>query len=454
MSLQNLKTHTLKLSLCLIISAFVVEFSVGIYSNSLALITDSVHAVLDSFVTAILLIAARWAAKPPDPQHTYGHGKIETMGGFIGGIVILLIAIFFIYESIERFQHPPQMLPGIFAIWAAVYTLGTDGVRITILGRALKKIEGSTTLKADLYHAFMDMGSTLVAIIGILLVAVVGFNQGDIIAALVLGSLLVILSARLIHRTALELTDAIPESMVSKVRNLVSNTEGVMNTESVQMRRSGHEIFADVTIALSGAASFDEAHKISSNVEKNITNSISNAKVTVHFEPSWKDAPLDSQINNIASSVKGVEGVHNVNSSSSQEGIFISLHVMVDRNMSLEEAHMVSDEIERQIRNVVTDINHITVHLEPHVSIPKSIPVEDLTIEEQITKTIREYPAVKKIGRVITFQLQDIFKIDIDCSFDGTLSIEEVHDMVSEIEHKIRNQIKNAIITIHPEPTR
>lgn len=451
MSVQNLKTHTLKISLGLIISAFVVELTVGIYANSLALITDSIHAVLDSFVTAILLVAARWAIKPPDLEHTYGHGKIETMGGFVGGIVILLIASFFIYESIDRFQNPPQVLPGIFAIWAAVYTLCTDGVRITILGRALKKVEGSTTLRADLYHAFMDMGSTLVAIIGILLVAV-GFNQGDIIAALVLGTLLVILSLKLIHKTALELTDAIPQGMVKKVESIVNNTEGVMDTESIQMRRSGHEIFADVTILLSGAASFDEAHKISSNVEKNITNSISNAKVTVHFEPTWKDVPLDSKVNSIASSVKGVEGVHNVNSSTSKEGIFISLHVLVDRNMSLEEAHKVSDDIEKQIRNVVSNINHITVHLEPYVSIPKTLPIEDLTIEEQITKTIKEYPSVKKIGRVITLQLQDIFKIDIDCSFDSNLSIERVHDITSEIEHKIRSQIKNAIVTIHPEP--
>lgn len=451
MSLQNLKTHTLKISLVLIISAFVVELTVGIYANSLALITDSIHAVLDSFVTAILLLAARWAIKPPDLEHTYGHGKIETMGGFVGGIVILFIAVFFIYESIERFQNPPQVLPGIFAVWAAAYTLCTDGVRITILGRALKKVEGSTTLRADLYHAFMDMGSTMVAIIGILLVTV-GFNQGDIIAALVLGLLLVILSLKLIHKTALELTDAIPQSMVKKVQSIVSNTEGVMNTESIQMRRSGHEIFADVIISLSGAASFDEAHKISSNVEKNIINSISNAKVTVHFEPTWKDIPLDSKVNSIASSVKGVEGVHNVNSSTSKEGIFISLHVLVDRNMSLEEAHKVSDDIEKQIRSAVSNINHITVHLEPYISIPKTLPIEDLTIEEQIAKTIKEYPSVKKIGRVITLQLQDIFKIDIDCSFEGNLSIEKVHDITSEIEHKIRSQIKNAIVTIHPEP--
>jgi len=452
MSLQNLKTNTLRISLAIIISAFVVEFTVGIFSNSLALVTDSVHAVLDAVVTAILLVASRWATKPPDREHTYGHGKIETMGSFTGGIIILLIALFFIYESIQRMQGPPPtVLPGVMAIGAAVYTLCSDVFRMGILRKTLKKTDGST-LRVDFYHAFMDMASTSVALVGILLVTL-GHYEGDFIAALILGAFLAALSIKLIHKTALELTDAIPASMVRQVEDITNKTNGVMSTESVQMRRSGSEIFAEVTISLSGAASFEEAHKISSDVEKNIKNSIANSNVTVHFEPTWKDVPLDSKISNIASRVKGVQGIHNVNSSSSAEGLFINLHAMVDRNMHLEEAHKISDEIESQIRNAITNINHITIHLEPYVSIPKSLPVEDLSIEEQITKIIKEYPTVKKIGRVITFQLQDIFKIDIDCSFERDLSIEKVHDIVSEIEYKIKNQIKNAVITIHPEPS-
>ena len=143
MSLQDVKTTALILSLALIGSAFAVEFFIGIFSNSLALVTDSIHAILDSIVTAILLVAARWATKPPDREHTYGHGKIETMGSFIGGIIILIIACFFIYESISRFYEPrPAVLPGMLAIGAAVYTLCTDTARIGILRRALKKAEG------------------------------------------------------------------------------------------------------------------------------------------------------------------------------------------------------------------------------------------------------------------------------------------------------------------------
>jgi len=436
----------------MILSAFVVELFTGIFSNSLALITDSAHAVLDSIVTAILLVAARWATKPPDREHTYGHGKIETMGSFAGGIIILIIACFFIFESISRFYEPrPAILPGIFAVGAAVYTLFSDVVRVAILRRALRKSDGSL-LRVDFYHAFMDMSATSVALVGIALV-IWGFYQADYIAALILGVFLAALSFKVIHKAGMELTDAIPESMLRKVHDIVDSTEGVMKTESLQMRRAGSDIFAEVTISLSGTSSFEQAHKISANVEKNIKDSIANSNVTVHFEPIWKDTPLDYVINNSASSVKGVAGIHNINYSTTDEGIFISLHVMVERNMSLEDAHKVSDEIEEKIKKSVDNVNHITIHLEPYVSIPKSIPVEDLTIEEQVANIIKEYPSVKKIGRVITFQLQDIYKVDIDCSFAGNLTIEQVHDITSEIENKIKAQIKNAIVTIHPEPS-
>ena len=128
------RTKVLQISLLAIFSAFLVELIFGLISNSLALITDSIHALLDSVVTLVLLLAARWAIKPPDAEHTYGHGKIESLGGLIGGIVIFLIACFFIYESINRLQSPPpSILPGLFAIIGGLYTIGIDFFRIILL---------------------------------------------------------------------------------------------------------------------------------------------------------------------------------------------------------------------------------------------------------------------------------------------------------------------------------
>ena len=101
------RTKVLQISLLAIFSAFLVEFVFGLISNSLALITDSVHALLDSVVTIVLLLAARMAIKPPDAEHTYGHGKIESLGGLIGGIAIFLIACFFIYEIDNQTAKSP-----------------------------------------------------------------------------------------------------------------------------------------------------------------------------------------------------------------------------------------------------------------------------------------------------------------------------------------------------------
>ena len=90
--------------------------------------------------------------------------------------------------------------------------------------------------------------------------------------------------------------------------------------------------------------------------------------------------------------------------------------------------------------------------MEPYVTVPNNLKVEGKKTEERIKNILNEYEEIKKIGRIITLNFKDMLKIDIDISFDKTLSIEKVHDLTSQIERKIRSSFKNSIITIHPEP--
>ncbi len=377
------RARVLQISLLAIFSAFLVELIFGLVSNSLALITDSIHALLDSVVTVILLLAARMAIKPPDEEHTYGHGKIESLGGLIGGIAIFLSAIFFIFESIHRLQSPPpSILPGVFAIIGGLYTIGIDIFRIIFLRRSIKKI-GGTTLKADFYHAFMDLGSTLVAILGIVLVTY-GFYSGDFIAALILGGLLVVLSLKLIYKTAQDLTDIISPELVKKVREIITSSEGVIDAGAILMRRSGDTIFADITISLRGDTSFDKAHEISSRVEKNIKNEISNSAITIHFEPTWKNVPLDGKIYDIAKNIDGVKGVHNITTHKSKGKTYSNLHVMVEKEIDLYSAHKISEIVEEKIQENIPEIKHVTIHLEPFLKVPENFNVEDKITHENI----------------------------------------------------------------------
>ena len=401
-------------------------------------------------MTIVLLLATRMAIKPPDAEHTYGHGKVESLGGLIGGITILLIAGFFIYESIERIQSPPPVLPGLIALTAGFYTIGVDVFRIILLRKSIKKL-GGTTLKADYYHAFMDFGSTMIVIIGIVLVSY-GFYFGDFVAALILGVFLAILSLKLIYTAGMDLTDIISPELVKQARQVVTNTKGVIELGPILMRRSGDTVFADITISLRADVSFDKAHEISNNVETNIKNKISNAATTIHFEPNWKGVSRKSKVNDIVSSIDGVKEVHNISSYSSEGKVYLSLHVMVDQKINLDSAHKISEIIEEKIQREISETEHVTIHLEPFVIIPKNLKVESKKTGEQINKLLNEYEEIKKIGRVVTLNFKDVLKIDIDISFEKNLSIEEVHDLTSQIEQKIRSEFKNSIITIHPEP--
>jgi cation diffusion facilitator family transporter len=475
------------MSLVAIVSVFVFEFTAGLFTNSLALITDSTHAMLDAVVTAILLIAVRLALKPKDVDHTYGHGKIETIGGFIGGIALFVVAVFFIYEASIRLASfsfsstttdsasaaVVVVTPGIIGFAAVAYTLAVDGFRIAILGRAMKKAAakmttttGSTTLKADFYHAFTDLASTAVALVGLWLVTT-GFGQGDAIAAIVLGSFLSYLSVRFAYQNAMELTDVISPRLVRRVQQAANETEGVLRSDDIKMRRVGNEIFAEATIALPAEISFERAHDISAKVENNIAKSLSDSglqvkprNITVHFEPVLRvDMPPEVVIESAASQVSGVRGLHNVIISkiANSHSMNVSLHIQVDRSATLAEAHSIANAVEDFIKKHLPAVENITVHLEPimPVAVGGMEPVSDSKMYDFIRKaTLDSARGVKKVNRIGIYRTAENFlEIDVNCSFNSEMSIEQIHERVSEIEKEIRRKYPGSIVTIHAEPS-
>ena len=476
---EAMKRSALRMSLIAIVSVFVFEFTAGLFTNSLALITDSTHALLDAVVTAILIIAIRLARKPKDVDHTYGHGKIETIGGFIGGIALFVVAVFFIYEAIIRLASSSTgsasilVTPGTIGFTAVAYTLAVDGFRISVLGRAMKKtaaaqqMTGSTTLKADFYHAFADLASTTVAFVGLWLVTT-GFGQGDSIAAIILGSFLSYLSVRFAYQNAMELTDVISPRLVGTARQAANETEGVLRSDDIKMRRVGSEIFVETTIALPAEISFESAHDISAKVEENIAKSLSSSglhvkprNITVHFEPVLGvDMPPELLIESAASQVSGVRGVHNVIISkiSNSHSMDASLHIQVNRSATLAEAHSIANAVEDSIKKQMTALENITVHLEPvMLDVVGMEPISDSTMHDFIRNTIilGSASGVKKVDRIGIYRTaeKNILKIDVNCSFSSEMTIEQIHERVSEIEKEIRIKYPGSIVTIHAEPS-
>ncbi len=466
-----IKRKTLQISLVAISSVFVFEFAAGIATNSLALLTDGAHALLDAVVTLVLIIATTLALKPRDTDHTYGHGKIETIGGFIGGTALFVVAIFFIYEAAARIvigsQTTPMVNPGTIAFVAVIYTLAIDVFRIALLSRAAVRT-AAPTIRADLYHSIADLASTAVAFVGLWLVTA-GFIHGDSIAAILLGGVLAYLSVRFTYRNAKELTDVISPRLVSIAGEAARNTEGVLECRDVKMHKVGTETFVEVTVSLRSEMSFENAHKTSAKVEANIARDLTDAglyvvpgNVTVHFEPgSTSNMPPESIIEKAAADVNGVRGVHNilVTRIGGTDLIGVSLHIQVNGTATLSEAHSVSDAVEESIRKQLKGIENVTVHLEPRI--PELVgvrPLSDPTIQDSIKRIIRRTADVREATYVAAYRTEDgILKIDIRCVFkpsaSGEMTIEQIHDRVSEIEKQIRSKYPRSIVTIHAEPS-
>jgi cation diffusion facilitator family transporter len=469
---EAIKRNALRMSLVAIASVSVFEFTAGLFTNSLALTTDSTHALLDAVVTAILIIAVTLALKPRDVDHTYGHGKIETIGGFIGGAALFVVAIFFIREAIIRLAAASSaslVTPGTIGFAAVIYALAVDGFRISILGRAMKNtaalMSGSTTLKADFYHAFADLASTTVAFVGLWLVTI-GFKYGDSIAAIILGGFLSYLSSKFAYQNAIELTDVISPRLVAGVWQAANETEGVLKSDDIKMRRVGREIFVEATITLPAEISFESAHDISAQVEDNIAKSLSGAglhveprNITVHFEPvGGAGLPLESVIETAASKVSGVKGVHNIIISkiANTHSVDVSLHIQVNRSATLAEAHSIANAVEDSIKRQLKDVENITVHLEPVMPDVNGMePVADRTIHDSIRNAILgSASGVKKVDRIGAYRTaENILKIDINCAFNSEITIQQIHERVSEIEKQIRIKYPESIVTIHAEPS-
>jgi cation diffusion facilitator family transporter len=462
-----IKRKTLRISLFAIASVFVFELVAGLATNSLSLLTDSAHALLDVVVTIVLIIAATIATKPRDIDHTYGHGKIETIGGFIGGTALFVVAIFFIYEAISRIadaDSPGFVRPAMIGFVAIAYTLAVDVFRIMLLRSAARRT-GAATLKADLYHAIADLTSTGVALAG-LWIATTGFTQSDSVAAIVLGIVLSYLSVKFVYQNATELTDVISPKLVARVRSATIQTDGVLECKDVKVRRVGRDIFVDVTVSLRADLSFGSAHQTSDRVGENIAKSIFDAglrtsqeDINVHFEPTLRNESPESIVEMAAASVQGVTGVHNILISKVRgiNSIGVSLHIQVNKDAPLSEAHALADAVEASIRKYLVGVGRITVHLEPHMPELAGVKPAPNQIVESIRNMVLGRDDVERVGNIEAYSTeQGLLEIDIGCVFkkgtSGEMTIEQIHDRVSEVEKQIRSRYPGSIVTIHAEP--
>lgn len=266
----------------------VVKFSGGILGGTYALIADGMESLLDVFSSALVWAGFRVAARPPDENHPYGHGKAEPLAAMAVGLGILgasvWIGIHAVHEIITPHRAPHwATLPLLAGIVAVKWWFSR---RMARAGEA----EGSTGLGVEAWHHYSDALTSAAAFVGIAIAVVCGkgYEAADDWAALLACGVIVFNGAAILNRALRDVMDtAVPLAFENEVRAVAAAVTGVSGLDKCRVRKSGLSHLVDIHVEVNPRLTVHEGHEIAHAVKDALLHSpLHITDVSVHIEPA------------------------------------------------------------------------------------------------------------------------------------------------------------------------
>ncbi|WP_317898450.1 cation diffusion facilitator family transporter [Aurantibacillus circumpalustris] len=266
----------------------IVKGVAGVFGNSYALIADAIESVSDIFSSLLLLFGIKYANKPADENHPYGHGRAEPLVTFLVVGFLVCSAVIIFYHSIHNIVTPHE-LPKPFTLIILGFIIIIKELFYRIV---LKKAEQthSSAIKADAWHHRSDAITSLAAFIGISIALFLGkgYEAADDWAAL-FAAVIILYNSYLIFRPALgEIMDEqVYDTLIQTIRDLSKNVEGVLDTEKCLIRKTGMKYHVDLHIIVAAHITVKEGHDIAHKLKDHLRKELEYlANVLIHVEPN------------------------------------------------------------------------------------------------------------------------------------------------------------------------
>jgi cation diffusion facilitator family transporter len=255
-------------------------------TGSVGLLSDAAESVVNLVAAIIALVALRVAARPADATHHYGHGKAEYFSAGIEGLMIFVAAAVILASAVQRLAHPvglERIGVGLAVSTVATVVNGIVGVTLIRAGR----LHRSATLAADGKHLMTDVWTSVGVLVGVLLVAMTGWERLDPIVALIVGFNILITGYRLVVGSAGALLDAAlsPQELATVTAVLDRFRTPDVDFHGLQTRQSGRHRFVHVHVLVPGAWTVRRGHDLLEEVEAAIRHALTDTTVHTHLEP-------------------------------------------------------------------------------------------------------------------------------------------------------------------------
>ncbi len=269
-----------------------IKIIFGIVGQSQALIADGLHSLSDLLVGAITLVAAKYSTQPPDLEHPYGHGRIETLATIAGGVLLLLMAGGLLIDAQRRlFEAELLLRPTGISLAAVILSIVIKEAIYHYTIYVANRVR-SPMLRANAWHHRSDAISSVIVFVGVA-GTMLGFLWLDAVATIGIAFMIGYIGFSLFLPGINELVDRglKPEQLI-EIKEIIQSVEGICALHQLRTRKMGVNVLVDVHILVDPRLSVSEGHQIGEAVRTRLMAQREEiAEVLVHIDPEHDDKP-------------------------------------------------------------------------------------------------------------------------------------------------------------------
>jgi cation diffusion facilitator family transporter len=284
---QRLRLQMILLSVAVSTALMGAKFITYHLTHSSAVLSDALESIINVVAGAFAFLSVWMSAKPPDPEHPYGHGKIEYFSAGFEGALIIVAAVSIFYTGIQHLHHP-RILPNLKE--GLVILIGATAINL-VLGIGLIRVgrrTDSVALTADGKHILTDVYTSGGVLIGLVLVFWTGWLWLDGAVACLVGINILVAGTQLVRQSFSRLMDASDPLLLGRITDVLERHRRNEWIDIHQLRawQAGHFINVDLHLVLPRDLSMDRGHTEAKAVELLLVEHFKgNASVLVHMDP-------------------------------------------------------------------------------------------------------------------------------------------------------------------------
>ncbi|VCU52962.1 Ferrous-iron efflux pump FieF [Thermus thermophilus] len=275
--------------LSLVVALLVLGLKAFAYllTGSVALLSDALESLVNVAAALLALLAIRFAQRPPDETHPFGHSKAEYFSAVLEGVLVVLAAFLIAKESIPRLLHPRplgDLGPGLLVSLLASLINGLLAWHLLRQGRRLR----SPALTADGYHVLSDVLTSVGVLAGVSLAWATGLWVLDPLLALLVAGDILLMGFRLVRQSVGGLMDeGLSPAEVSRIRKTIAEALGgrALEVHDLKTRKAGNRAFLEFHLVVPGSMTVEEAHRLCDELERALEKEFPGLVVTIHVEP-------------------------------------------------------------------------------------------------------------------------------------------------------------------------